>query len=146
MLPLAFDYGLYQLLMTVPLGATLVLERSFAFPAQIVKRMQEEEVTVFPGVPDGLRDAALACRRGCSCELPTRAPRDEHRRGAAGRRSTASCTRSSRTRSIFAMYGLTECKRVSYLEPELLDEKPTSVGKAIPGTETIVARRGRRRR
>jgi acyl-CoA synthetase (AMP-forming)/AMP-acid ligase II len=41
---------------------------------------------------------------------------------------------------IFAMYGLTECKRVSYLEPELLERKPTSVGRAIPGTETIVLR------
>ena len=38
------------------------------------------------------------------------------------------------------MYGLTECKRVSYLEPELLAEKPTSVGRAIPGTETMVLR------
>jgi acyl-coenzyme A synthetase/AMP-(fatty) acid ligase len=36
---------------------------------------------------------------------------------------------------MFAMYGLTECKRVSYLEPELIDQKPGSVGKAIPGTE-----------
>jgi long-chain acyl-CoA synthetase len=39
---------------------------------------------------------------------------------------------------IFRMYGLTECKRVSYLEPELIHEKPTSVGKAMPGTETFV--------
>ena len=39
---------------------------------------------------------------------------------------------------IFRMYGLTECKRVSYLEPELLELKPTSVGRAIPGTETMV--------
>src|SRR5690606_29897863 len=30
-LPLAFDYGLYQLLMAVRAGATLVLEKSFAF-------------------------------------------------------------------------------------------------------------------
>ena len=36
------------------------------------------------------------------------------------------------------MYGLTECKRVSYLEPELLDIKPGSVGKAIPGTEVFI--------
>jgi len=36
---------------------------------------------------------------------------------------------------IFKMYGLTECKRVCYLEPELVDAKPNSVGKAIPGTE-----------
>jgi acyl-coenzyme A synthetase/AMP-(fatty) acid ligase len=39
---------------------------------------------------------------------------------------------------VFAMYGLTECKRVCYLEPELLAERPASVGKAIPGTETIL--------
>jgi acyl-CoA synthetase (AMP-forming)/AMP-acid ligase II len=39
---------------------------------------------------------------------------------------------------IFKMYGLTECKRVCYLEPELLESRPTSVGKAIPGTETYV--------
>jgi acyl-coenzyme A synthetase/AMP-(fatty) acid ligase len=36
------------------------------------------------------------------------------------------------------MYGLTECKRVCYLEPELIDLKPTSVGKAIPGTEVFL--------
>ena len=36
------------------------------------------------------------------------------------------------------MYGQTECIRVCYLEPELIDEKPTSVGKAIPGTEAFV--------
>lgn len=38
-LPLAFDYGLYQWLMAVQLGAVLVLERSFAFPAQVFARM-----------------------------------------------------------------------------------------------------------
>jgi acyl-CoA synthetase (AMP-forming)/AMP-acid ligase II len=41
------------------------------------------------------------------------------------------------------MYGLTECKRVSYLEPELLAERPSSVGKAIPGTEAVVLVDGR---
>ncbi|MEJ2361505.1 MAG: long-chain fatty acid--CoA ligase, partial [Gammaproteobacteria bacterium] len=51
MLPFAFDYGLYQLFMTIELGATLVLERSFTYPAQVFKRMQEFRVNVFPGVP-----------------------------------------------------------------------------------------------
>ena len=36
------------------------------------------------------------------------------------------------------MYGLTECKRVCYLEPELIDLKPNSVGKPIPGTEVFL--------
>lgn len=39
---------------------------------------------------------------------------------------------------IFRMYGLTECKRVCYLEPELIDIKKDSVGKAIPGTEVFL--------
>jgi len=43
------------------------------------------------------------------------------------------------------MYGLTECKRVSYLPPEELDNRPTSVGKAMPNTETyIVGEKGER--
>ena len=38
-LPLSFDYGLYQLLMTIRFGGTLVLESSFAYPAQFLKRL-----------------------------------------------------------------------------------------------------------
>jgi acyl-CoA synthetase (AMP-forming)/AMP-acid ligase II len=37
------------------------------------------------------------------------------------------------------MYGLTECKRCSYLPPEDLDRKPESVGIAIPNTELWIA-------
>jgi len=40
--------------------------------------------------------------------------------------------------SLYRMYGQTECIRVCYLEPDLLDRKPTSIGKAIPGTEAFV--------
>src|SRR5690606_25884968 len=50
-LPLAFDYGLYQLLMCVKLGATLVLEKSFAFPQRVLPMLASERVTAFPLVP-----------------------------------------------------------------------------------------------
>jgi acyl-coenzyme A synthetase/AMP-(fatty) acid ligase len=36
---------------------------------------------------------------------------------------------------IFSMYGLTECKRCTYLPPADIDRKPESVGIAIPNTE-----------
>jgi acyl-CoA synthetase (AMP-forming)/AMP-acid ligase II len=39
---------------------------------------------------------------------------------------------------LFSMYGLTECKRCTYLPPEELDRRPGSVGVAIPGTEAFV--------
>ena len=38
----------------------------------------------------------------------------------------------------FLMYGLTEAFRSTYLPPEELDIRPTSMGKAIPNTEILV--------
>ena len=135
-LPLAFDYGLYQLFMAIRMGATLVLERSFVYPAQVLKRMEEEEVTVFPGVP-----TVYATLVGMHEREPLRFDSVERvtNTAAALPPSFHDPLREIFPNAlIFRMYGLTECKRVSYLEPELLDEKPTSVGKAIPGTETLV--------
>lgn len=137
-LPLAFDYGLYQLLMASHMGATLVLERSFAFPAQIVKRVEDEEITVFPGVPT-VYATLLSMRRSMEFELPS-VRRVTNTAAALPATFHGEMGRIFPNALIFAMYGLTECKRVSYLEPELLARKPTSVGRAIPGTETMVLR------
>lgn len=135
-LPLAFDYGLYQLLMAIALGATLVLERSFTFPAQIFARMEEQQVTVFPGVPT-IFAMLLAAHGREALHFPavTRVTNT----AAALPDDFATRLRAVFPNAlIYKMYGLTECKRVSYLEPELIDSKPGSVGKAIPGTETFL--------
>ena len=69
-------------------------------------------------------------------------PRDGDR--AANRAKIEIADAATRLREIFPhaliykMYGLTECKRVSYLAPELAESKPGSVGKAIPGTEVYL--------
>jgi acyl-CoA synthetase (AMP-forming)/AMP-acid ligase II len=39
---------------------------------------------------------------------------------------------------LFAMYGLTEAFRSTYLDPTLVDTHPTSIGKAIPHAEVLV--------
>jgi acyl-CoA synthetase (AMP-forming)/AMP-acid ligase II len=39
---------------------------------------------------------------------------------------------------VFLMYGLTEAFRSTYLPPQELDRRPTSMGKAIPNTEILV--------
>jgi len=36
------------------------------------------------------------------------------------------------------MYGLTECKRVSYLPPDQIDQRPGSVGIAMPNEEVFI--------
>jgi acyl-CoA synthetase (AMP-forming)/AMP-acid ligase II len=135
-LPLAFDYGLYQLLMAITLGATLVLERSFTYPAQIFARMREQSVTVFPGVP-----TIYAMLLSTHARSPLSFPEVTRVTNTAAALPDDFVTRLREifpNALIYKMYGLTECKRVAYLEPELADTKPGSVGKAIPGTEVYL--------
>jgi long-chain acyl-CoA synthetase len=141
-LPLAFDYGLYQLLMAVHLRATLILEQSFTFPRQIVDRVTELEATVFPGVPTVFATMRALMREKPDLHLPS-VRRVTNTAAALPPPILGDLRRLFPNALIFAMYGLTECKRVSYLEPELLEDRPSSVGKAIPGTETLVLVDGR---
>ncbi len=135
-LPMAFDYGLYQLLMSVSLGATLVLERSFTYPALAFKRMTEHEITVFPGVPTIFATMVTMHRKNPLC-FPS-VTRITNTAAALPVDYQETLHQIFPNALIYRMYGLTECKRVCYLEPELADKKPTSVGKAIPGTETYI--------
>jgi long-chain acyl-CoA synthetase len=135
-LPLAFDYGLYQLLMAVRLGATLVLERSFTYPAQIFARIASEAVSVFPGVP-----TIYMTLIGMHARTPLSFPsvrRVTNTAAALPRDIVPKLGEIFPNALVFRMYGLTECKRVCYLEPELIDAKPDSVGRAIPGTEVFL--------
>lgn len=135
-LPFSFDYGLYQLLMAIELGATLVLERSFTYPAQVFKRMHEYEVNVFPGVPT-IFSMLLAAHKRKALSFPD-VTRVTNTAAALPAEYVPLLKQIFPNALIYKMYGLTECKRVSYLEPELLEQKPDSVGRAIPGTETFL--------
>jgi amino acid adenylation domain-containing protein len=134
-LPLSFDYGLYQVFMTFGCGGTLVLEQSFTYPAEVLTHIQQERVTGLPGVPSffamllamdlthydlsSLRyitNTAASLPVSHILQLRERFPKAE----------------------LFSMYGLTETKRTLYLPPDQLDRRPDSVGIAIPGTEVWI--------
>ena len=134
-LPLSFDYGLYQLLMVFRFGGTLVLERSFAYPAAVLKRIEEERVTGLPGVPtlfslllrmdlSGHDLSSLRYVTNTAAAIPVPHIQELRRRlpGVA----------------FYSMYGLTETKRTLYLPPAQLDVRPGSVGIPIPGTEAWI--------
>ncbi len=110
-----------------------MLERSFAFPAQVLKAMVDEGVTGFPGVPTIF--AVLA-------ELKNLKDYDFSKiRYVTNTAAALPVKHITMLRDLFpqariySMYGLTECKRCTYLPPEDIDRKPTSVGIAIPNTE-----------
>jgi amino acid adenylation domain-containing protein len=135
-LPISFDYGLYQVLMTIKVGATLVLEKSFAFPQAIFNCMREEKVTGLPLVPTM---AALILQM--KDLRPGDFPHLRYLTNTAAALPPAHIMRLQElfpAARVFSMYGLTECKRCSYLPPEELKRRPSSVGIAIPGTEAYV--------
>ena len=139
-LPLAFDYGLYQVLMAARVGATVVLEDGFAFPGAVLDVVESERVTALPGVPTMF---AILAQMG-EMERDLSRVRYVTSTAAALPASHIQVIRGLFPRArIYSMYGLTECKRCTYLPPDDLDRKPGSVGIAIPNTELWI--RGRHR-
>jgi long-chain acyl-CoA synthetase len=135
-LPLAFDYGLYQILLAFQVGARVVLEKSFAFPAQVVSVLEKEGVTGLAGVPTLY---ALLLRYPDLLEKDLPSLRYMTNTAAALPTSHIEQLRAAFPHAqLFSMYGQTECKRVSYLPPEELDRRPASVGIAIPNTEVYI--------
>ncbi|KEA03403.1 class I adenylate-forming enzyme family protein [Rhizobium rhizogenes] len=135
-LPIAFDYGLYQILMAIKVGATIVLEKSFAFPQAIFDIMRREKVTGFPLVPT-MAALILNMRDMVPGSLPAL-------RYITNTAAALPPEHIERLRAlfpdvmIFSMYGLTECKRCTWLPPSQLDVRPGSVGIAIPNTQAYV--------
>jgi len=135
-IPLAFDYGLYQLIMSVTVGGTLYIEQSFAFPAKIYEGIDKYKITVFPGVPT-IYSMMVAANQKSGLSFNS-IKKITNTAAALPKEYIPILKDVFPNALIFKMYGLTECKRVCYLEPELLDEKLSSVGKAIPGTEVFL--------
>jgi amino acid adenylation domain-containing protein len=134
-LPLSFDYGLYQVLMAFKVGARLVLERSFTYPHAVLETLVAERVTGFPIVPTisalllqmdlGRYDlSSVRYITNTAAALPTSHILELRQRIPHAK--------------LYSMYGLTECKRVSFLPPEQIDIRPTSVGKGMPNEEVYL--------
>jgi amino acid adenylation domain-containing protein len=135
-LPLAFSYGLYQLMATFCVGGTLVLEESFAFPDVILEKMAQERVTGFAAVPtiySMLLGMDLASTDLSSLRYLTNA--------AAGLpvEHVKRVRQTFPNVELYLMHGLTEVARTMYLPPEQTDIRPASSGLAIPGTELWIA-------
>ncbi|HTY47961.1 MAG TPA: AMP-binding protein [Methanomassiliicoccales archaeon] len=140
-LPLSFDYGLYQVLMAFKFGGTVVLEKSFLYPYHIIESIIREEVTGFPIVPP---IAAILLKNKNLAEYDfSRLRYITSTAQVFPVKYIVQLQKALPNVKIFSMYGLTECKRVSYLPPEELSRRPSSVGKAMPNVETyLVNERG----
>lgn len=135
-LPLSYGYGLYQIIMAFMFGGTVVLEQSFIYTHNILTRIAEEKVTGFPVVPTMV---AMLLKMHNLSEYDISSLRYITSAGAAlPVEHINSLQKLMPNIRIFSMYGLTECIRVSYLSPDELERRPTSVGKAMPNCEVFI--------
>lgn len=144
-LPLSFDYGLNQFLTAIEQRASLVL-LNFRFGDEIVRALRDHECTGLAGVPTIWSILTRAAPLLAKTPLPS-LRYITNSGGAVPSATTARLRALLPATRIFLMYGLTEAFRSTYLPPEEIDRRPTSIGKAIPECEVFaVTADGRRAR
>jgi acyl-coenzyme A synthetase/AMP-(fatty) acid ligase len=111
-------------------GATLLLEKNALFSNFIAKKIEDCQVTVLPCVPFLIQLLSVASQQHpydfSSIRMVTNTGEGlshQHIQKIKGLFPSA---------AIFSMYGLTECKRCSYVPPTMLDKKWESIGIPMP--------------
>jgi acyl-CoA ligase (AMP-forming) (exosortase A-associated) len=135
-LPLSFDAGFSQLTTAFTVGAHVVLV-NYLLARDIVRLCTKHQVTGLTCVPP----LYIQLTEQTWPEDATRSLRYFANTGGRMPKSTL-----GKLRSIFPqakpylMYGLTEAFRSTYLDPDEVDRRPDSIGKAIPNAEILVVR------
>ncbi|WP_404333371.1 acyl-CoA ligase (AMP-forming), exosortase A system-associated [Sphingomonas sp. MMS12-HWE2-04] len=135
-LPLSFDYGQNQLFSTWAAGGR-VIPLDYLTARDVVKAVDRFAATTIAGVPPLWVQLLEA-------DWPEATAARLRRLTNSGGALTPALVRGLRARfpgaRLFAMYGLTEAFRSTFLDPDLIDAHPDSIGRAIPFAEVIVVR------
>jgi acyl-CoA ligase (AMP-forming) (exosortase A-associated) len=136
-LPLSFDYGQNQLLSAWKAGGCAV-PLDYLTARDVVKACEKHQVTTLAAVPPLWVQLTEQL-------WPAAASAPMRRLTNSGGALTPSLVKQLRgifgvKTDIYAMYGLTEAFRSTYLDPAMIDGNPTSMGTAIPFAEIMVVR------
>ena len=135
-LPFSFDAGFSQMTTGFSVGASVVL-MDYLLPQDVLKAAARYRATGLTGVPPLWNQLAKH-------DWPQAAVdslRYFANTGGAMPTATLEKLRTALPKATpFLMYGLTESFRSTYLPPEEVDKRPTSIGKAIPNAEVLVVR------
>jgi len=133
-LPLAFDYGQNQLFSTWYAGGC-VIPLDYLMARDVIKAVSRHAITTLAAVPP-------LWVQLCEHEWPPETAGHLRRLTNSGGALTPDLVQRLRLSfpqaRLFAMYGLTEAFRSTYLDPALIDSHPTSMGMAIPHAEILV--------
>jgi acyl-CoA ligase (AMP-forming) (exosortase A-associated) len=135
-LPLSFDAGFSQLTTAFHAGASVVL-LNYLLPKDVVDAVARHRVTGITAVPPlWIQLTQVRWPEGAAAHL-------RYFANTGGRMplETLKSLRALLPRAKpYLMYGLTEAFRATYLDPDEVDRRPDSIGKAIPNAEILVLR------
>ncbi len=135
-LPLAFDYGQNQLFGALYAGASYA-PLDYLTARDVVRAVERFGLTTIAGVPPLWLQLVAAQWPEAAAGSVTRLTNS----GGALTRSLIARLQDSFPRArLFAMYGLTEAFRSTFLDPALITSRPESIGKAIPHAEVLIVR------
>jgi acyl-CoA ligase (AMP-forming) (exosortase A-associated) len=133
-LPLSFDYGLNQLTSSFFVGAQCIL-LDYLFANDVIKAIEEHQITGLAAVPPlwaQLIKAKWPENKAKSLRYFTNS-------GGVLAPSILEKLRDVMPKAKpYLMYGLTEAFRSTYLDPDEIDNKIGSIGKAIPNSQILV--------
>ena len=137
-LPFYYCYGLSLFHTHLRAGGSVVLNNSFIFLGSVIKDLKDNKCTGFAGVPSHFQ---ILLRKSDSFKK-TIFPDLKYVTQAGGKLAPIfidEFKESFPDVRFVVMYGQTEATaRLSYLPPELYEEKKGSMGKGIPGVELKV--------
>jgi len=132
------DYGLNQIFCSLYKHATLALHR-FILPEDFFNHIINDKVTVLPLMPVNISQMFEdGMQRIPSPELFDHLRIITSSGGNVTEKMVKDCKQTYRNAKFFSMHGLTEAFRSTYLDPEQIQIRPDSIGKAIPDVELYV--------
>ncbi len=135
-LPISFDYGLNQITSAFFSGSSVVLHNYF-LPKDVISQVSKQKITGLAAVPHIWNKLA-------NLTWPTDAQKTLRYITNTGGSMPVSVTTKFIDKlpstDIYLMFGLTEAFRSTYLPPEQVHHRPTSIGKAIPNADVIIVR------
>jgi len=135
-IPLSFDAGINQVMSTLVCGGTAVLH-NYTRAVELARCCEAFAITGMTGVPPFWIDVG-------EMEWPEAAKTNlRYFASTGGRLPNVTLDRLRRlfgNAKPYLMYGLTEAFRSTYLDPGQVDERPDSIGKAIPNARVTIRR------
>ncbi len=135
-LPLSFDYGQNQILSAWHAGGSVV-PLDFLTARDVIKACARHRITTLAAVPPLW---VQLVEQVWPEEAIAPMVRLTNSGGALGEQLVRKLRATFPQARLFSMFGLTEAFRSTYLDPDLVDVRPTSIGQAVPFAEVLVMR------